>query len=116
MPSIITMVWYALVGDTLSLAQFWQGFMDLRTRLNAICAESCAETHRHSLRMFAERCRFYIDLWVVGVLSLGASVGVMMRILWGNPGGAFGGTRSEKLRDSTYMTLAFVLVTVVSAI
>ena len=72
------------------------------------------DRRRHVVDLIADRSKFYIDRWVVSALSLGATVGVMMTILWGDPHGSFIGTRGQKLADSGFMVIAFFYVVCVT--
>jgi hypothetical protein len=116
-PGIISNVWYVIIACLLAITYYLNRAGDLNDILQTILASKAhAASARQALSLLAERCRFYLDRWILAILSIGAALGVMMTILWGNSYGAFLGTRAQKVTDAVYMVLAFSFVILMTAI
>jgi hypothetical protein len=116
-PGIIATVWYPIIGVALAIAYFFRRFEILQDQIGDLRTyQGDPQYARLSLELLTDRCKFYLERWVVSLLALAAATGVMMTILWGDPFGAFIGTRAQKLTDAVYMVIGFFAFALITGI
>jgi hypothetical protein len=110
-PGIISSTWYGIIAISFSAIYFLQKMSSLVNTHNQINNIPIAENNKFILlNLLENQCRFFLDKYLVLIIALGTTVGVMMSILWGDTHNAFRGTRGQKVTDSIYMVLGFFSV------
>ncbi len=116
-PGIIATVWYLIIGGALGTTYFFRRFESLQEQIRELQSfEGDTQYARLALEFVHDRCKFYLDRWVIALLALAAATGVMMTILWGDSFGAFIGTRAQKLTDAVYIVIGFFAVALITGV
>lgn len=107
--SIISWVWYFIIGCSLCVTYYLQEFPEFNRLVNSLNFEKQIELIKFKTSALSEQCKFFLDRWAVMVAALGAVLATMMSILWQNPYNN-DGLRTQKLYDALYMVIGYFSV------
>ncbi len=108
---IIITVLYFIIGATCGALLYIDRFQFIANRLVQISRQTKGDDRRLAIELSFQECQFYLDKIIWGILTGGATVGVMMTILWQTAPGIFRiSTTEERAARAIEIVAAFALV------